>query len=346
MEGTGIEDAIRDRRAPRRPGPRHLRGSHSPRARRGGAAGARARPPPDDGRAQRLRTAARLVHRATHGRRAGQPSATSRSRRSSSALRGSPRSIPSVEVLARRDGDPVLVRKGNVTAATFHPELTDDRRVLDLFLSGAAVRVRKSRVLERARRHDRLSHRPPRGGPGRREDPRAGPGQGERHLDGVRRGPAGGRAEGAGRPGRPRRRPDVPLAEDLLRRVRPEARAGQRRGLRPVRPRLRRALLRPLPARQAARRGADGARRRRRRAARGHRGLPFRGRRARHDRPCPASGSASTCRATAWKRCAARSASRRSRAGRFSARRCRSRRRTSSARSTGSFPRTVSSRRR
>jgi 5'-phosphate synthase pdxT subunit len=43
---------------------------------------------------------------------------------------------PSVEVLARRDGDPVLVRKGNVTAATFHPELTDDRRVFDLFLSG------------------------------------------------------------------------------------------------------------------------------------------------------------------------------------------------------------------
>ena len=44
----------------------------------------------------------------------------------------------SVEVLARRDGDPVLVRKGNVTAATFHPELTDDRRVLAVFLSGRA----------------------------------------------------------------------------------------------------------------------------------------------------------------------------------------------------------------
>lgn len=43
---------------------------------------------------------------------------------------------PGVEVLARRDGDPVLVRRGNVTAATFHPELTDDGRVLDLFLSG------------------------------------------------------------------------------------------------------------------------------------------------------------------------------------------------------------------
>lgn len=46
-----------------------------------------------------------------------------------------------VEVLARRDGDPVLVRKDNVVAATFHPELTEDRRVVDLFL---AARVRKS----------------------------------------------------------------------------------------------------------------------------------------------------------------------------------------------------------
>jgi 5'-phosphate synthase pdxT subunit len=46
-----------------------------------------------------------------------------------------------VEVLARRDGDPVLVRRDNVVAATFHPELTDDRRVFDLFL---AARMRKS----------------------------------------------------------------------------------------------------------------------------------------------------------------------------------------------------------
>lgn len=43
-----------------------------------------------------------------------------------------------VEVLARRDGDPVLVRKGNVTAATFHPELAEDGRVLSVFLSGRA----------------------------------------------------------------------------------------------------------------------------------------------------------------------------------------------------------------
>ena len=45
---------------------------------------------------------------------------------------------PTVEVLARRDGDPVLVRTGNVTAATFHPELTKDPRVLTVFLSGRA----------------------------------------------------------------------------------------------------------------------------------------------------------------------------------------------------------------
>ncbi|HEX7615091.1 MAG TPA: pyridoxal 5'-phosphate synthase glutaminase subunit PdxT [Thermoanaerobaculia bacterium] len=44
-----------------------------------------------------------------------------------------------VEVLARRDGDPVLVRKANVTAATFHPELTKDLRVISVFLSGRAA---------------------------------------------------------------------------------------------------------------------------------------------------------------------------------------------------------------
>lgn len=34
-----------------------------------------------------------------------------------------------VEVLARHRSEPVLVREGNITAATFHPELTLDRRV-------------------------------------------------------------------------------------------------------------------------------------------------------------------------------------------------------------------------
>lgn len=39
-----------------------------------------------------------------------------------------------VEVLAKRDDDPVLVRSGRMLAATFHPELSDDRRVHQLFL--------------------------------------------------------------------------------------------------------------------------------------------------------------------------------------------------------------------
>jgi 5'-phosphate synthase pdxT subunit len=34
-----------------------------------------------------------------------------------------------VEVLATHGGEPVLVRQGNVSAATFHPELTSDRRL-------------------------------------------------------------------------------------------------------------------------------------------------------------------------------------------------------------------------
>ncbi len=41
---------------------------------------------------------------------------------------------PAVTVLARVDGEPVLVRQGNVFAATFHPELTDDPRVHRLLI--------------------------------------------------------------------------------------------------------------------------------------------------------------------------------------------------------------------
>jgi 5'-phosphate synthase pdxT subunit len=43
---------------------------------------------------------------------------------------------PGVEVLARVDGEPVLLRQGNRLAATFHPELTDDARVHALLLDG------------------------------------------------------------------------------------------------------------------------------------------------------------------------------------------------------------------
>ena len=41
---------------------------------------------------------------------------------------------PGVEVLARRDGSPVLVRQGKIMAATFHPELSVDRRVHRFFV--------------------------------------------------------------------------------------------------------------------------------------------------------------------------------------------------------------------
>ncbi len=45
---------------------------------------------------------------------------------------------PHVEVLARFGDEAVLVRQGNVMAATFHPELTDDRRLHRRFLELAA----------------------------------------------------------------------------------------------------------------------------------------------------------------------------------------------------------------
>ena len=41
---------------------------------------------------------------------------------------------PGVEVLAELDGEPVLLREGRFLVASFHPELTDDARVHDLFL--------------------------------------------------------------------------------------------------------------------------------------------------------------------------------------------------------------------
>ena len=42
---------------------------------------------------------------------------------------------PGVEVLAELDGHPVLAREGNLLVAAFHPELTDDTRIHELFLN-------------------------------------------------------------------------------------------------------------------------------------------------------------------------------------------------------------------
>jgi pyridoxal 5'-phosphate synthase pdxT subunit len=49
---------------------------------------------------------------------------------------------PDVEVLADVDGHPVLARDGRVLVAAFHPELTDDTRIHELFLN----QVREARV--------------------------------------------------------------------------------------------------------------------------------------------------------------------------------------------------------
>jgi 5'-phosphate synthase pdxT subunit len=41
---------------------------------------------------------------------------------------------PEVEVLAEHEGEPVLLRDGDVLVAAFHPELTDDPRIHERFL--------------------------------------------------------------------------------------------------------------------------------------------------------------------------------------------------------------------
>jgi pyridoxal 5'-phosphate synthase pdxT subunit len=43
-----------------------------------------------------------------------------------------------VEVIATEGNDPVLVRQGKTLAATFHPELSEDRRIHQFFLDVAA----------------------------------------------------------------------------------------------------------------------------------------------------------------------------------------------------------------
>jgi 5'-phosphate synthase pdxT subunit len=51
---------------------------------------------------------------------------------------------PGVEILARRDGDAVLVRSGSLLAATFHPELAGDIRVHRLFVDEVRKQEREA----------------------------------------------------------------------------------------------------------------------------------------------------------------------------------------------------------
>jgi pyridoxal 5'-phosphate synthase pdxT subunit len=50
---------------------------------------------------------------------------------------------PGVEVLASVEGRPVLAREGRILVASFHPELTEDTRIHELFLNA----VREERVV-------------------------------------------------------------------------------------------------------------------------------------------------------------------------------------------------------
>lgn len=56
---------------------------------------------------------------------------------------------PGVTVLAEREGFPVMIEQGNVLAATFHPELSADRRVHVRFVE----MVRAHGALARAAKH-------------------------------------------------------------------------------------------------------------------------------------------------------------------------------------------------
>src|SRR5881227_3312412 len=58
---------------------------------------------------------------------------------------------PGVEVLAEVDGHPVLARQGRILVAAFHPELTDDTRIHELFLT----QVREAARVDSAERDKR-----------------------------------------------------------------------------------------------------------------------------------------------------------------------------------------------
>ncbi len=55
------------------------------------------------------------------------------------------RAGPAVHVLARYDGNPVLVEQGRHLAATFHPELSGDPRIHQLFLSKVEANAAQAR---------------------------------------------------------------------------------------------------------------------------------------------------------------------------------------------------------
>ena len=58
-----------------------------------------------------------------------------------------------IEVLGELDGEPVLVREGRLLLASFHPELTDDSRVHELFLQMVDETARRESDVSLTRAH-------------------------------------------------------------------------------------------------------------------------------------------------------------------------------------------------
>ena len=55
-----------------------------------------------------------------------------------------------VETLASREGSPVLVRQGHLLAASFHPELSSDLRVHQMFVDIVSAHERQAVGVSRA----------------------------------------------------------------------------------------------------------------------------------------------------------------------------------------------------
>ena len=127
VDGDHAADApLRDRRGAslvRRAGLRHLRRDDHPRPRP-------SRPRRHPGRAQRLRAAGHELR----GRPRHRPRRRARCAASSSARRGSRRPAPTSRCSPRSTGIRCS-RGGRVLVAAFHPELTDDTRIHELFLN-------------------------------------------------------------------------------------------------------------------------------------------------------------------------------------------------------------------
>ena len=129
MHLYGLDDGDPPLRASR---VRHLRRDDRPRP-QPSRARRRLRP------AQRVRPPGRVVR----DRPAGRPGSTEPVRAVFIRAPWVEEVGPGVEVLAEVDGRPVLAREGRFLVAAFHPELTDDTRLHELFLES----VREAEVV-------------------------------------------------------------------------------------------------------------------------------------------------------------------------------------------------------